>query len=132
VWYDLDGIAIVGDDVDDTPSHARPTWEYPGQEVCWVLDPPLDTCRDKKGANPSAWGVDPVHNHMNYLSGDCTKLYGEFTPGQVARMVAQYEMFRKDEVCRPMNVGCALSSQCCDDMVCQGDVSTKMACKKLD
>ena len=63
VYNGLDGKIVSGDGVSDTPAHDIPTQEvYPGADVCWIFDPPLDTCKDlSTGAD---YGPDPVKNYM--------------------------------------------------------------------
>jgi len=83
---------FVGDGVRDTPAQENPSWDWPGGYDCWKsLDPPLNTCRDIPGIDP---GVDPVNNFMNYIPGHCMESYGQFTPDQNYRMIAEYEAFR--------------------------------------
>jgi hypothetical protein len=67
--------------------------------TCW-LDDRINTCPDRYRRSDGVYvGVDPgrdlVSNYMNYLSATCYYWYGNFTPGQVDRMVAQYKMYRK-------------------------------------
>ena len=57
---------LVNDGVSDTPSHLRPTDEYPGYETCW-RDAALDTCDDSiPGIDV---GMDPIDNCMYDTSG---------------------------------------------------------------
>jgi hypothetical protein len=56
-----------GDMIDDTPAQASPTSGCPiGRDSC-----------------PSAPGLDPIHNYMDYSYDEC---YYEFTPQQILRM----------------------------------------------
>jgi hypothetical protein len=64
-----------GDYVDDTPAMLVPTGGCPEGK---------DTCL-------KAAGLDPIHNYMDYSDDAC---YTQFTPGQAARMQAQYIHFR--------------------------------------
>jgi hypothetical protein len=53
---------LTGDGVADTPSHFGPTQNLNGSGVCWIFNPPLDTCPDNiTGIDP---GPDPVKNRM--------------------------------------------------------------------
>lgn len=123
----MDGNVVSGDDVADTPAHFGGTQDLPGEEVCWLFNPPLDTCSDSIPGIDK--GVDPVNNFMNYNSGRCKELYGEFTPGQIERMIIQFETYRLDNICRAIGVSCVESSQCCDG-VCLGEgVTKKKTCK---
>ncbi len=64
-----------GDRVDDTPAMSVPTSGCPvGKDTC-VQEP----------------GLDPIRNYMDYSDDAC---YNQFTPGQAARMQAQYIHFR--------------------------------------
>src|SRR5688572_24233199 len=64
-----------GDRVDDTPAMLVPTSGCPeGKDTC-LKEP----------------GLDPIHNYMDYSVDAC---YNQFTPGQAARMQAQYIHFR--------------------------------------
>ncbi|KAG8721460.1 hypothetical protein FRC08_012806 [Ceratobasidium sp. 394] len=63
-----------GDQVDDTPAEASPSWG---------CDTTRDTC--------PGGGYDPVHNHMDYSPSSCRT---EFTPGQVTRMKQQIAVYR--------------------------------------
>ncbi|KAK0631351.1 extracellular metalloprotease NCU07200, partial [Immersiella caudata] len=67
-----------GDFVDDTPAEKEATYQ------CTVG---LDTCPDQPG-------LDSIHNYMAYTNDDCIDELGEFTPGQIARMHAQWSEFR--------------------------------------
>ncbi|GKY98135.1 hypothetical protein MPSEU_000771300 [Mayamaea pseudoterrestris] len=92
------GCNAVGDGVRDTPAHSGPTYGQPiGMESCWQnLNPKLNTCPDtpENEAAGMDLGDDPVDNYMNYLPQNCYTDYGRFTPGQVERMVSQYQAFR--------------------------------------
>jgi len=89
-----------GDGVNDTAAHAGPTYsERRGLETCWHgMTPPLQTCLDDIDGVDA--GYDPVDNYMNYLPGFCFEKFGRFTPGQVERMVAEYETYRYTGTCR--------------------------------
>lgn len=63
-----------GDRVDDTPAMSVPTSGCPVGK---------DTCVEA--------GLDPIRNYMDYSDDAC---YNQFTPGQAARMQAQYIHFR--------------------------------------
>lgn len=96
---------LVGDGVADTPAHFTYTL---AQKSCAFTT----CCLDANGVStlntcPGLTGRDPVKNFMNYISSKCSQRYGEFTPGQVARMVAQYETFRSPT--RTLNCGCPKS-----------------------
>jgi hypothetical protein len=81
----------------DTPAQAIPTMDIPPNSTCWLEDR-INTCQDRRRKNGAALvdpGRDLVSNYMNYLTSTCYYWYGSFTPGQVDRMVAQYEMYRK-------------------------------------
>lgn len=54
---------------------------------------------------------------------------GEFTPGQIARMVVQFETFRTDKSCRQSGITCTTSNQCCAGLTCKGGNDQKMKCK---
>ncbi|GKY95912.1 hypothetical protein MPSEU_000551800 [Mayamaea pseudoterrestris] len=115
---------ISGDSVADTPSHAGPTQNLAGYSKCWMTTPPLDTCSDSiPGIDV---GLDPVKNHMNYISSTCTAKYGEFTPGQVARMVAHWEGFRDSK--RDVTCGC---QYICTDEVLDRVVSGTSTCRSI-
>ncbi|GKZ00478.1 hypothetical protein MPSEU_001000300 [Mayamaea pseudoterrestris] len=95
---------MIGDGVADTPAH----YTYTLNADCAYTT----CCLDENGAStlntcPSLPGVDPVRNFMNYIAPKCSANYGEFTPGQIARMVAQYETFRSPS--RQLNCGCPKS-----------------------
>lgn len=64
-----------GDRVDDTPAMSVPTSGCPVGK---------DTCLKEAG-------LDPIRNYMDYSDDAC---YNQFTPGQAARMQAQYIHFR--------------------------------------
>ncbi|KAK5172596.1 uncharacterized protein LTR77_002716 [Saxophila tyrrhenica] len=66
-----------GDMIDDTPQESQPTDGCPDK-------PPKDSC-------PSATGVDPIHNYMDYSTDAC---YEGFTPLQVVRMENLWNQFR--------------------------------------
>ncbi|GKY90429.1 hypothetical protein MPSEU_000016700 [Mayamaea pseudoterrestris] len=117
---------LSGDDVADTPAHSGPTNALPGANVCWKFNPPLDTCKDLN--NGADIGLDPINNHMNYVGGNCLKENGEFTPGQIERMIVQFETFRLDHICRPSSVTCTSSNQCCVGLTCKGGNAMKMKC----
>jgi len=72
-----DGKGPTGDMVDDTPEHAEPNFGKPPETT--------DTLPNKPG-------FDPVHNFMNYVDDDWMN---EFTKGQIARMQAEFEQYRK-------------------------------------
>ena len=95
---------LVGDGVTDTPAHFTYTLAHECAFTTCCLDAngdsTLNTC-------PGQPGRDPVKNFMNYLSSECSLKHGEFTPGQAARMVAQYETFRSPS--RTLNCGCPKS-----------------------
>ncbi len=74
-----DGLGETGDSVDDTPAHAEANYGKPAETT--------DTL-------PNEPGFDPVHNYMNYVDDDWMN---EFTPGQIDRMHAQWELFRADQ-----------------------------------
>jgi hypothetical protein len=113
---------LLNDGVTDTPSHAAPSEEYPGIEVCWKNQnnqTMLDTCDDSKlpGIDP---GLDPVDNYMNYNGGACREKYGEFTPGQVERMLAQYAAYRQVVTlpCQSQRRQCRRNTDCCIGLTC--------------
>ncbi|GKY90430.1 hypothetical protein MPSEU_000016800 [Mayamaea pseudoterrestris] len=117
-------IVVSGDGVDDTAQHEIPTKDVvPGEDVCWIFDPPLNTCKNQK------YGADPVKNQMNYLLGTCSKKFGEFTPGQIERMVVQHETFRLDNICRVSDITCVSDDQCCAGLRCIGGSPMKKKCK---
>lgn len=75
-----------GDEVDDTPYEAAPSWDCPvGQDSC-----------------PDDPGEDPIHNYMNYTDESCIS---EFTPGQRARMQAMTELYMPTLMLSPANRG---------------------------
>jgi hypothetical protein len=96
---------LSGDGVADTPSHKSSSL----QSTCAHT---TGCCLDAQGIStlntcPGQPGMDPVRNFMNYLVAYCSQKYGEFTPGQITRMVAQYESFRSPT--RAINCGCPQS-----------------------
>lgn len=107
---------LVNDGVADTPSHALPTDEYPGQATCWQ-NASLNTCDDNiPGIDV---GPDPVDNYMNYIGASCRQKHGRFTPGQVERMVAEYYTYRHPvQQCRFRNEPCRKNSRCCIGLTC--------------
>jgi hypothetical protein len=81
---------FAGDGVADTPAQAQPTINVQAQSACWQNDN-LNTCEDATGVDA---GPDDVSNYMNYIPTECYSAHGHFTPGQVDRMVAEYEIYR--------------------------------------
>jgi hypothetical protein len=71
-------------------AHFGPTILEKMTAYCWQGQG-LDTC---KGQSFVDQGLDPVSNYMNYLPPECFRKFGLFTPGQMRRAVAQYEMYR--------------------------------------
>lgn len=68
------GCTATNDQVADTPAQSSPTSGCPaGRDSC------------------SLPGLDPIHNYMDYSYDTC---YTEFTPGQTARMDAQWTAYR--------------------------------------
>jgi hypothetical protein len=68
-----------GDLVADTPAERSPAYGCPTGR---------DTCKGRKG---SASGLDPIENFMDYSDDGCMD---RFTPGQDARMDAQFTTYR--------------------------------------
>jgi hypothetical protein len=81
---------FAGDGVADTPAQGQPTSDIKAQSSCWQNDN-LNTCEDAVGIDA---GPDDVSNYMNYIPTECYAKHGHFTPGQMDRMVAEYEIFR--------------------------------------
>ena len=52
---------------------------------------PTSGCPEGKDTCLKEPGLDPIHNYMDYSYDAC---YNQFTPGQAARMQAQYIHFR--------------------------------------
>jgi hypothetical protein len=58
-----------------------------------------------------------VNNYMNYISNACREKYGEFTRGQIRRMIALFRKYRyKRTTCRLTGVRCFDDSHCCSKM----------------
>lgn len=90
-----------GDFVSDTPSQ-----RVSGDRVI-----PLNTCPVEFNVDscPSNRGLDPLRNFMDYTDDTCKDFDGDegYTTGQVARMVASWNMFRTSDdtiVTTPMEV----------------------------
>ncbi|GKY98136.1 hypothetical protein MPSEU_000771400 [Mayamaea pseudoterrestris] len=103
-WGAYDAFNVMGDGVKDTPAHSGPTYaQSQGMETCWQnLEPKLNTCPDTLESIQAGMdaGDDPIGNFMNYIPPNCYRDYGRFTPGQVERMVSQYEAFRRTKTVR--------------------------------
>ena len=72
--YSCDG---NGDFIDDTPMESQSTNGCPAK-------PAKDSC-------PTATGVDPITNYMDYSTDAC---YEAFTPGQIARIETMFTQYR--------------------------------------
>lgn len=68
----------------DLPSGESITEEMVASPVCCNDTKPINTCRLRRG-------IDPLNNVMSYSPDFCTY---EFTPGQMARMMAQTRKFK--------------------------------------
>ncbi|ROT37214.1 metalloprotease [Sodiomyces alkalinus F11] len=69
------GCGCVGDMIHDTPPSANPSYGCPvGKNSC-----------------PDRWGIDPIHNFMDYSDDDCMN---EFTAGQAWRMRSAWNTYR--------------------------------------
>lgn len=77
--HTFEGYACTGDGdlIADTPMQSTSTDGCPSK-------PAKDSC-------PSATGVDPIHNYMDYSSDAC---YTSFTPGQVSRIQNLWTQYR--------------------------------------
>jgi len=95
--WEYEGYKLSGDGVTDTPAQAIPTWRIKtGRDQCWK-GLVIDSCPDnnpEEGAEVIDPGFDLVHNIMNYIPATCLEERSEFTPGQIERMLAEYEMYR--------------------------------------
>lgn len=80
-WFGLfhtfqGGCQGPGDLVDDTPAQAIES---------------IGGCPIDQNSCPDQPGVDPIHNFMDHSNDACRT---EFTPGQVARMIASVQLYR--------------------------------------
>jgi hypothetical protein len=138
-WGNRASYKFSGDGVADTPAHAGATFgQSVGLSTCWQSTK-VDTCDDASGCDP---GPDPVSNYMNVIPGTCYENYGEFTSGQLERMVAQYETFRyrgivyepsdfpvfvyqqqpsSQPVCQKRREACKRTSDCCVSLKCNAN-----------
>jgi Pregnancy-associated plasma protein-A len=64
------------------------------QQNCCPDNTPTDSC-------PANKGIDPKNNIMSYAPTYC---WGEFTPGQLVRMMAQVKSYKKYIYCNYANV----------------------------
>lgn len=99
---------LYGDGIADTANHAQDTTKEPGKETCWYNangQRYLDTCADD-GAGGLDDGKDPVNNYMNYSTGPCFTLFGQFTPDQVVRISSVYDAWRSSN-----NGACSATSK---------------------
>ena len=83
-WQKKWSYVVCDDMVDDTPAHTVPP---PG------LLPPPDLICAPSDSCPDQPGLDPMFNFMNYTDDSCRS---EFTPGQVARMIEKYSIYREN------------------------------------